>query len=513
MPSKSSKSKKSSKFLKAALGSTAAAVGGLAAYDLTQTKLAVLRNYPVVGHLRYLLTELGPELRQYFIERDWDGRPFSREERDGIYARARGQESETAFGTVSDVHEIGHEYLVHSLAPKEPPEEEPRVTIGGPDCAHPYSASLFNISAMSFGSLSKNAVRSMNKGAELGGFSQDTGEGGLSRYHLENNGDLVWELGTGYFSTRTDDGDFDPVQFKEKAAHDQVKMTELKLSQGAKPGIGGVLPVSKITQEISEIRGIPMGKDCISPAHHRVFSTPTGLVEFLAQMRELSGGKPVGFKLCVGNRREVLSICKAIREVGTGPDFIVVDGSEGGTGAAPIDFKDRLGMSLTHGLMTVHNALVGAGLRDQIKIGASGKVIGGADIVTRLIQGADYTNSGRGMMMATGCIMAQKCNTGSCPSGVATQDPRRNRAVVVEDKSKKVRNYHRATVDQALQIMASMGVTDPADLTPVMLRQVVSSTEARDYSQLHEWLEPGQLLDDAPETWAADWKAASADKF
>lgn len=294
---------------------------------------------------------------------------------------------------------------------------------------------------------------------------------------------------------------------------DQIKMTELKLSQGAKPGLGGVLPASKITKEISEIRGVPMGKDCISPAGHRVFSTPVELIEFIAKMRELSGGKPAGFKLCVGNRREVLSICKAIREVGTAPDFIVVDGSEGGTGAAPIDYEDRVGMTLTHGLMTVHNALVGTGLRDEIKVGASGKVVGGADIVTRLIQGADFTNSARGMMMATGCIMAQQCNTGHCPSGVATQDPRRNRSVVVEDKSKKVYNYHKIGVEQATRVMASLGVPDPKDLNPTMLRRNVSPTESKNYAEIYEWLQPGQLLDDAPESWRADWEAASADKF
>ena len=506
-------SDKPSKYLKAALGGTAAALGGLAAYDLTQTKYAVLRNSPVLGHMRYLLSDIGPELRQYFIERNWDGRPFSRDQRDGIYARARGEVADGAFGTVQDVHEEGHEYLVHSITPVDEPGEPPRVEIGGKDCTQPYSMSLMNISAMSFGSLSKNAVRSMNKGAEMGNFAQDTGEGGVSPYHTESNGDLIWELGTGYFAARTEDGDFDPVQFKEKSAMDQIKMTELKLSQGAKPGLGGVLPASKITKEISEIRGVPMSKDCISPAGHRVFSTPVELIEFIAKMRELSGGKPAGFKLCVGNRREVLSICKAIREVGTAPDFIVVDGSEGGTGAAPIDYEDRVGMTLTHGLMTVHNALVGTGLRDEIKVGASGKVVGGADIVTRLIQGADFTNSARGMMMATGCIMAQQCNTGHCPSGVATQDPRRNRSVVVEDKSKKVYNYHKIGVEQATRVMASLGVSDPKDLNPTMLRRNVSPTESKNYAEIYEWLQPGQLLDDAPESWRADWEAASADKF
>ena len=503
----------SSNFSKAAFGSAAAALGGLAAYDLAQVKSPVLRNYPVLGHMRYALTDIGPELRQYFIERDWDGRPFSRDQRNGIYERAAGKQSETSFGTVQDVSEEGHEHLVHSIAPAERPKQPPRAHIGGKDCTKPYDMSLLNVSAMSFGSLSKNAVRSMNKGAAMGGFAQDTGEGGISPYHQEYNGDLVWELGTGYFAARTRDGDFDPAQFKEKAALDQVKMVELKVSQGAKPGIGGVLPASKITPEIAEIRGIPMDKDCVSPARHRVFSTPTELIEFIAEMRELAGGKPAGFKLCVGSRREVLAICKAIREVGTAPDFIVVDGSEGGTGAAPLDFEDHVGMPLTHGLMTLHNALVGTGLRDQIKIGASGKVTGGSDIVMRLIQGADYTNAARAMMMATGCIQAQRCHTGKCPTGVATQDPRRNRAVVVEDKSRAVYNYHKTTVEQAVRLMASMGLTDPSQLTPEMLRRNVSSTESRTYAEIYEWLSPEQLLDDAPASWAADWKAASPDTF
>ena len=504
---------KSGKFAKGALGAAAAALGGVAIHDLTQTKYPILRNYPVLGHMRYLLTDIGPELRQYFIERDWDGRPFNRDQRNAIYERAKGKQSETSFGTVQDVYDTNHEHLVHSIAPVEEPAEPPRALVGGKDCTKPYSISMLNVSSMSFGSLSKNAVRSLNKGAAMGGFAHNTGEGGISPYHQENGGDLVWQMGTGYFGARTEDGDFDPAKFRDKAQDDQVKMVELKLSQGAKPGIGGVLPADKITEEVSEIRGVPMGVDCISPAAHRVFSTPVELIEFIAQMRELSGGKPAGFKMCVSSRREVLAICKAIREVGTAPDFIVVDGSEGGTGAAPIDFEDHMGMPLTHGLMLMHNALVGTGLRDQIKIGASGKVAGGSDIVMRMIQGADYTNSARAMMMATGCIQAQRCHTGECPSGVATQDPRRNRAIVVEDKSKAVYNFQKTTVNTAVRLMASMGVSDPSELTPHMLRRSVSPTESRSYASIYEWLRPGQLLEDAPSIWAPDWKAASPDTF
>lgn len=504
---------KSGNFAKVALGSVAAALGGVAIHDLTQTKNPVLRNYPVLGHMRTLLTDIGPELRQYFIERDWDGRPFNRDQRNAIYERAKGMQSETSFGTVQDVYATNHEHLVHTLSPVDEPSEPPRTLIGGKDCTQPYSISMLNVSSMSFGSLSKNAVRALNKGAAMGGFAHNTGEGGVSPYHKEFGGDLVWQMGTGYFGARTHDGDFDPAKFRDRAADDQVKMVELKVSQGAKPGIGGVLPADKITKEVSEIRDVPMGKDCISPAAHRVFSTPVELIEFIAKMRELSGGKPAGFKLCVSSRREVLAICKAIREVGTAPDFIVVDGSEGGTGAAPIDFEDHMGMPLTHGLMTVHNALVGTGLRDQIKLGASGKVAGGSDIVMRMIQGADYTNSARAMMMAVGCIQAQRCHTGECPTGVATQDPRRNRAVVVKDKSQAVYNYHKTTVNTAVRLMASMGVTDPADLTPEMLRRNISPTESRSYASIYEWLRPGQLLEDPPSSWTADWKAASPDTF
>ena len=504
---------KSGNFAKVALGSVAAALGGVAIHDLTQTKNPVLRNYPVLGHMRTLLTDIGPELRQYFIERDWDGRPFNRDQRNAIYERAKGMQSETSFGTVQDVYATNHEHLVHTLSPVDEPSEPPRTLIGGKDCTQPYSISMLNVSSMSFGSLSKNAVRALNKGAAMGGFAHNTGEGGVSPYHKEFGGDLVWQMGTGYFGARTHDGDFDPAKFRDRAADDQVKMVELKVSQGAKPGIGGVLPADKITKEVSEIRDVPMGKDCISPAAHRVFSTPVELIEFIAKMRELSGGKPAGLMLGVSSRRYLLAICKAIRVVGTSPYCMVVEVSEGGTGAAPIDFEDHMGMPLTHGLMTVHNALVGTGLRDQIKLGASGKVAGGSDIVMRMIQGADYTNSARAMMMAVGCIQAQRCHTGECPTGVATQDPRRNRAVVVKDKSQAVYNYHKTTVNTAVRLMASMGVTDPADLTPEMLRRNISPTESRSYASIYEWLRPGQLLEDPPSSWAQEWKAASPDTF
>ena len=494
-------------------GGLSAGVAALATWDLVQRRHTILRRYPVVGHLRYLLEDIRPELQQYFIERDWDGRPFDRDTRSVVYERAKGIHGERPFGTELDVNEVGYEYLVHSAAPLEPPDEPARVVVGGPDCSRPYSMALLNVSAMSFGALSANAIRALNRGASLGGFAHDTGEGGLSPYHLENGGDIVWEIGTGYFGARTKDGDFDAATFADKASGESVKCVSLKLSQGAKPGIGGVLPAAKVSKEIAEIRQVPQGEKCVSPSSHRVFRTPVELIEFIARMRELSGGKPTGFKLCVGSRVDVLALCKAMLVVGTAPDFIIVDGSEGGTGAAPLEFEDHVGMPLTHGLMTVHNALVGVGLRDRVRIGASGKVAAGNDIVKRLIQGADYTNSARAMMMAAGCIQAQRCHTDKCPSGVATQNARRARALEVGDKGDRVHRYQAATVDEAMRIMAAMGVADPMDLTPHHLRLNVSPTRNQSYAELYDWLSPGQLLAEPPQDWAQDWAVASPEQF
>jgi len=490
-----------------------AAVAGLGTYDLLQKRHSILRNYPVLGHIRFMLESIRPELQQYFIERNFDGRPFDRDVRSLVYQRAKGEEAELAFGTERNVYEEGYEYFEASMRPQPVAAEQPRVRIGGPDCTKPYDMALLNVSAMSFGSLSANAILALNRGAALGGFAHDTGEGGLSEYHLRHGGDLVWEIGTGYFGCRTDDGRFDRDRFAEKAAHDSVKCVSLKLSQGAKPGIGGVLPGEKVTAEIARVREVPQGKTVISPPYHQVFSTPRELVRFIAEMRELSGGKPVGFKLCVGSRREFLAVCKAMIEENTTPDFIIVDGSEGGTGAAPLEFADHLGSPLTEGLTTVHNALVGTGLRDRIKIGASGKVATGADIVKRMVQGADFTNSARAMMFAIGCIQAQSCHTNTCPVGVATQDQRRARALNVDDKSSRVHHFQSGTVKSAQQIIASLGVNSPAELRPAMLRRRVDPVTVQSYADLYEWLTPGQLLIEPPESWAADWKAADPERF
>jgi glutamate synthase domain-containing protein 2 len=489
------------------------ALAAVGVHDLAQRRHSVLRNYPVIGHLRFLLEYVRPELQQYFIERNYDGRPYDRDTRTAIYERAKGLASEQAFGTERDVNEVGYEYLLHSTRPVPRADVPPTVRVGGPDCTKPYDMALLNVSAMSFGALSANAILALNAGAKRGGFAHDTGEGGLTEYHLRSGGDLVWELGSGYFGARTPDGDFDPEIFRDKAAHDSVKLVSLKLSQGAKPGIGGVLPGAKVTAEIAAARGVPVGQTVVSPAYHRVFSTPRELVAFIARMRELAGGKPTGFKLCVGRRSEFLGICKAMVDEGVTPDFIVVDGSEGGTGAAPLEFEDHVGTPLTEGLMFVHNALVGAGLRDRVRIGASGKVADGTDIVKRIIQGADYTNAARAMMMAIGCIQAQKCHTNECPVGVATQDPRRARALDVADKTERVYRYQQATVAQAEQMIASMGLSGPKDLCPEILMRRIDHVHSKTYAELYEWLRPGQLVNEPPAGWESDWRAASADTF
>jgi glutamate synthase domain-containing protein 2 len=482
-------------------------------FDLIQRSHSILRNYPVSGHMRFLLESIRPEIQQYFVERDTDGTPYDLQARSLVYRRAKATEAEEPFGTERNVYAHGYEHFVHAMCPLPTPEQPPRARIGGPDCRHPYDMALLNVSAMSFGSLSSNAILALNTGAKRGGFAHDTGEGGLSEYHLRPGGDLIWELGTGYFGCRTADGDFDPAQFADKAAHPSVRCVSLKLSQGAKPGLGGVLPGPKVNAEVAAARGVPLGKTVISPPAHRVFSTPVELIEFLARMRELCDAKPVGFKLCVGSRRDVLAVCKAMLEVGSTPDFIVVDGAEGGTGAAPLEFLDHVGTPLTEGLITMHNALVGVGLRDRIKLGASGKVSNGSDIVKRMVQGADYTNAARAMMFAVGCIQAQTCHTNTCPVGVATQDARRVRALDVPDKAERVHRFQQATVRSATQIMASLGVHDPTQLHPGLLCRRIAPTEVRSYAELYQWLSPGQLLAEPPSEWADDWKAASASRF
>ena len=386
-------------------------LAGLGTWDLLQTRHAILRSFPVLGHARFLLETIRPEIQQYFIESNTDGTPFDRETRDMVYERAKGTKGDEPFGTERNVNAPGYEFLRHSMRARFATDVAPRVRVGGPDCTQPYDIALLNVSAMSFGALSSNAILALNGGAAHGGFAHDTGEGGISPYHLRPGGDLIWEIGSGYFGCRTETGGFDPAKFAEKARLPTVKAISIKLSQGAKPGLGGVLPGPKVSAEIAATRGVPQGRTVVSPPAHTAFSTPVEMMEFIATLRRLAGGKPVGFKLCVGARTEFLSVCKAMLATGITPDFIIVDGSEGGTGAAPQEFEDHVGMPLTEGLMLVHNALTGAGLRDRIKIGASGKVASGMDIVSRIIQGADFTLSARAMMFAIGCIQAQKPNS------------------------------------------------------------------------------------------------------
>ena len=454
-----------------------AVVAAVGIYDLIQRKHSVLRNYPVVGHLRFLLEDLRPEIQQYFIEPNFDGRPFDRDVRSLIYERAKGTAAEMAFGTERDIDEIGYEYLVHSARPVEPPDEPFRVRVGGPDCARPYDMALMNVSAMSFGALSANALRALNNGARKGRFAHDTGEGGLTPYHL-GGADVIWEIGSGYFGTRTKDGAFDPDQFADKAAHDLVKCISIKLSQGAKPGIGGVLPAAKVSKEIAAYRGVPVGEKCVSPAAHSAFHTPRELILFVARLRELADGKPVGFKLCVSSRVDVLAACKAMLAEGVAPDFIVVDGAEGGTAAAPLEYEDNVGLPLTDGLMIVHNALVGAGLRDRVRIGASGKVASGNDIVKRLIQGADYTNSARSMMMAVGCIQSQRCHTNHCPVGVATQDPILRKRLDPDAAAERVYNFLHCLTIEAQMMARACGKTNVHSLEPEDLAALTMEASA-----------------------------------
>ncbi len=493
-----------------------AALWALGVWNLVQTKHAILRNYPVIGHVRWLVEMVRPELRQYLLEDDDDATPFSRAQRSLVYRRAKAVTSDHPFGTLVDVYANDYEYIQHSARPVEPaPASSLRITIGNDQCRQPYSANIFNISAMSFGSLSANAIRALNKGAAMGGFYHDSGEGSISPYHREFGGDLVWELGSGYFGCRADDGKFDPDKFAAQAADPQVKMIEIKLSQGAKPGHGGILPAKKVTPEIAATRGVPLGHDCISPACHSAFSTPLELMAFITQLRNLSGGKPVGFKLCIGQPHEFMAMAKAMVEADVVPDFIVVDGGEGGTGAAPVEFADHIGTPMREGLLWVHNVLVGAGLRDRVKIGAAGKIVSAFDMATVLAIGADWVNAARGYMFALGCIQSMSCHTNTCPTGIATQDAGRARALVVPDKAERVRQFHDRTVTALADMLAAAGLSHPDDLKPRHIVHRVSQTEIRQFDQVHNFIESGSLLDGKCTLphYRRNWERAQAESF
>jgi glutamate synthase domain-containing protein 2 len=468
-----------------------------------------------VGRFRYLFESVRAEIQQYFVESDTNGMPVSREYRSLIYQRSKGDRDTRPFGTVFDVNRDGYEWVNHSLSPKEVSNHDPRIRFGGPDCTQPYEASPLNISAMSFGSLSKNAIMALNKGAKAGGFAHNTGEGGLSPYHLKYGGDIIWQIGTGYFGCRDEHGNFDRDLFEEKANLPVVKMIEVKLSQGAKPGHGGILPAVKLTEEIARIRHVPMGKDVISPAAHTSFSTPEGLLEFIRELRQLSGGKPVGFKLCIGKKDEFLGICKAMLKTGITPDFITVDGGEGGTGAAPTEMTNSVGTPLRDALIFVNRALIGIGMRDRVRIIASGKIFSAFHLLRAVALGADTANSARGMMFSLGCIQSRSCNTDRCPTGIATQNPSRNKALVVEDKGKRVENFHREMIENLVELLAVCGLNRLEELDPRHINQRVKGTVIKNYAELYPVITSCCLLSDTdiPDNWQKDWAMASADHW
>ena len=495
----------------------AAGLVALGVHDLLQTHHSILRNYPVIGHLRFLLEFVRPEIRQYFIESDNEAAPFSRSQRSLVYQRAKGESDKRPFGTQLDVQAPGFEWINHSVAPSQLATHDFRITIG-PETAQPYSTSVFNISAMSFGALSANAILALNAGAKRGNFAHDTGEGSISAYHRVHGGDLVWEIGSGYFGCRHADGSFDPEKFAQSARDPQVKLIEIKLSQGAKPGHGGVLPGPKVTPEIAAARGVPMGVDCVSPAAHSAFDTPLEMMQFIVRLRELSGGKPTGFKLCIGHPWEWFAMVKAMLVSGITPDFIVVDGSEGGTGAAPVEFTDHVGSPLQEGLLLVHNTLRGAGLRGRIRLGCAGKVVSAFDIARMMALGADWCNSARGFMFALGCIQAQSCHTGRCPTGVTTQDPVRQRSLVVPDKAVRVYNFHQQTLHALQELVQAAGLQHPSDITAHHIVRRGSDHRVSSLAQLMPTQLPeGALLQadlsGLPMIYSQHWPAAVADSF
>jgi glutamate synthase domain-containing protein 2 len=490
-------------------------VVGLALRDAFQREHTVLRNFPLIGHIRYGLESIRPEIQQYLIESNVDAYPVEREFRSLVYQRAKGALDTRPFGTHRDVYAVGYEWAAHSMAARHLDGDPPRVTVGGPECTRPYEASLLNISAMSFGALSDRAILALNGGARLGGFAHNTGEGGIADQHLEGGGDLIWQIGTGYFGCRTADGGFDPERFRDGASNETVRMIEIKLSQGAKPGHGGVLPGVKNTPLIARIRGVEAGTTVVSPPAHSAFDSPAGLLEFVARLRSLSGGKPVGFKLCIGRRTDFLAICKAMVATGITPDFVTVDGGEGGTGAAPLEYSNSMGMPARDAWVFAHSALVGVGLRDRVRIIASGRMFSAFHMIRALAMGADLCASARGFMLALGCIQSLRCNTNACPTGIATQDERLTWGLDVDDKRARVARFQAATVRAFSDLLGSMGLEDPADLAPHHIYRRVDDLRVRHLGELYDYLTPGQLLDDAsvPEGLREEWAMARADRW
>ena len=494
-------------------------IGGLLValgiYDIMQSKHAILTNYPVAGHVRYVLEDFRPEIRQYLLENDKEQVPFSRQQRALVYQRAKNVSDTNAFGTLDNLYAQGKEWFLQSALSHPLEKQDFRITVGGERCIQPHDMSVFNISAMSFGSLSANAIMALNQGAKIGGFTHDTGEGAISPYHRKFGGDLIWELGTGYFGCRTAEGNFDAQSFAEKAVDSQVKMIEIKLSQGAKPGKGGVLPSEKITQEIADTRQVLTGQDCVSPSSHSAFSTPRELVAFWQQLRDLSGGKPVGFKLCIGQPWQFMAIVKVMMETDNYPDFIVIDGAEGGTGAAPVEFMDSVGMPLIDGFLFVHNTLVGAGIREKIKLGVSGKIVSGFDIARMLALGADWCNSARGFMFAVGCIQSRSCHTNTCPVGVATQDPYRQKALDVPSKAERVASFHKNTLKSLSSIVGAVGLEHPSQLQPYHIARRLDDGQIKLLSKFFYFADEGALLDHSAraDVFNQMWVMADADTF
>lgn len=485
-------------------------------YDMVQKRQSLKRNFPFFGRLRYVFEDLRPKIQQYFVESDTDGAPINRNDRSVIYQRAKKQVDTTPFGTQLDVYAEGYEWMSHSITPKDfhKMDHHPRVMVGNKDCKQPYSCSVFNISAMSYGSLSGRAIQSLNGGAKLGNFAHNTGEGGLSPHHLLNGGDIIWQIGTGYFGARDEAGNFSGEVFQRNALKPEVKMIELKLSQGAKPGHGGILPGKKNTPEVAAIRGVKAGTTVYSPPFHSAFSTPKEMILFLHKMRELSGGKPVGFKLCVGRKSEFISICKAMVELDLYPDFITIDGGEGGTGAAPPEFSNFVGMPLLDGLSFVDNMLKGFNIRHHIRLDASGKIFTGFHILRAIALGADMCNSARAMMMALGCIQALECNKNTCPTGVATQDPELVKGLVVEDKKVRVSNYHRHTVESFVELMGASGIDSPTRLNRHQITRRVFMNEVRTFEEIYPSVPVGAMLNgQVPERYRHSYESASADAF
>lgn len=484
--------------------------------DMIQKRHAIRRIFPLVGRFRYVLEELRPKMYQYFIESDIDGRPINRVDRSTIYQRSKKELETIPFGTQLDVYAEGYEWMCHSMAPKafDTLNHNPRVIFGNKDCSQPYSASILNVSAMSYGSLSSQAVEALNAGAQIGGFAHNTGEGGLSDFHLKHGGDLIWQIGTGYFGCRDDEGNFHPQLFSKKAKHPNVKMIELKISQGAKPGHGGILPASKNNEEIARIRHVKPHTKVISPPFHSAFSSPIEMVQFIQKLRELSGGKPVGFKLCIGHKSEFISICKAMIQLDTYPDFITVDGGEGGTGAAPPEFSNYLGAPMIDGLAFVHNILMGLDIRKHIRIIASGKISSSFHIARAMALGADTCNSARAMMMALGCIQALLCNTNKCPTGITTQDPQLTVGLVVEDKKVRVANYHGGTIENFVELLGASGLDDMKNITRSHIYRRVSLNEMLTYEEIFPSVKLGSMLNgEIPAKYKDDFANSNIDRW